>query len=105
MTKPKKKARTDMRIYMQIFNLKFDRHLSNRQIALTLNIGRSTVNDLIVRFGHLGHPWPLPENVSTDVSGQSALNYPNIAKSDVKKLPANLAFQFNGVRSSTCEAG
>ena len=55
-----------MRIYMQIFNLKFDRHLSNRQIALTLNIGRSTVNDLIVRFGHLGHPWPLPENVSTD---------------------------------------
>jgi len=66
MTKPKKKARTDMRIYMQIFNLKFDRHLSNRQIALTLNIGRSTVNDLIVRFGHLGHPWPLPENVSTD---------------------------------------
>ena len=58
MTKPKKKARTDMRIYMQIFHLKFDRHLSNRQIALTLNIGRSTVNDLIVRFGHLGFQWP-----------------------------------------------
>jgi len=47
-----------MRIYMQIFHLKFDRHLSNRQIALTLNIGRSTVNDLIVRFGHLGFQWP-----------------------------------------------
>ena len=55
MTKPKKKTRTDMRIYMQVFHLKFDRHLSNRQIALTLNIGRSTVNDLVVRFGHLAY--------------------------------------------------
>lgn len=66
MTKPKKKARTDMRTYMQIFHLKFDRHLSNRQIALTLNIGRSTVNDLVVRFGQLGFQWPLPESVSLD---------------------------------------
>ena len=66
MTKPKKKARTDMRIYMQIFQLKFERHLSNRQIALILNIGRSTVNDLIVRFGHLDLSWPLPDNVSLD---------------------------------------
>ena len=46
-----------------------------------------------------------PGYVGYEVSGQSALNYPNIAKSDVKKLPANLVFQFNGVRSSTCEAG
>ena len=66
MTKPKKKARTDMRIYIQIFKLKFERHLSNRQIALTLNIGRSTVNDLVVRFGHLDLSWPLPESVSLD---------------------------------------
>ncbi|GEM_PF-3462273 len=32
MTKPKKKARTGMRIYMQIFQLKFERHLSNQQM-------------------------------------------------------------------------
>ena len=50
MTKPKKKARTDMRIYMQIFQLKFERHLSNRKIALTFNIARSTVIDLVVRL-------------------------------------------------------
>ena len=55
-----------MRIYMQIFHLKFERHLSNRQIALTLNIGRSTVNDLVVRFTHLDLPWPLPDDVSLD---------------------------------------
>jgi hypothetical protein len=66
MTKPKKKTRTDMRIYMQVFHLKFDRHLSNRQIALTLNIGRSTVSDLVVRFDHLAYQWPLPESLSLD---------------------------------------
>ena len=66
MTKPKKKARTNMRIYMQIFHLKFERHLSNRQIALILNIGRSTVNDLVVRFDHLNMQWPLPDDVSLD---------------------------------------
>jgi len=60
MTKPKKKARTDMRTYLHIFQLKFERHLSNRQIALNLNIGRSTVNDILVRFKSLNLPWPLP---------------------------------------------
>ena len=45
-----------MRIYMHIFHLKFERHLSNRQIALTLNIGRSTVNDLVVRFTEYSRP-------------------------------------------------
>lgn len=55
-----------MRIYLQIFHLKFERHLSNRQIALTLNIGRSTVNDFVVRFGNAGFQWPLPDGVSLD---------------------------------------
>ena len=51
---------------MQIFQLKFERHLSNRQIALTLNIARSTVNDLVVRFNNLNMQWPLPDNASLD---------------------------------------
>ncbi len=66
MTKPKKKARTDMRTYLHIFQLKFERHLSNRQIALNLNIGRSTVNDILVRFKSLNLPWPLPAHVALD---------------------------------------
>ena len=73
MTKPKKKARTDMRIYMQIFQLKFERHLSNRQIALTLNIARSTVNDLVVRFNNLNMQWPLPDNASLDALDKALL--------------------------------
>ena len=66
MTKPKKIARTDMRIYLQIFHLKFERHLTYRQIALTLNIGRSTVSDILTRFKNLNLPWPLPDDVSLD---------------------------------------
>lgn len=53
-----------MRIYMQIFQLKFERHLSNRQIALTLNIARSTLNYLVVRFNNLNMQWPLPDDAS-----------------------------------------
>ena len=53
-----------MRIYMQIFQLKLERHLSNWQIALTLNIARSTVNDLVVRFNNLNMQWPLPDIAS-----------------------------------------
>ena len=64
---------------------------------LMIGVGVLLIRRVFVVFGALG--------VRPNVSGQSALNYPNIAKSDVKKLPANLVFQFNGVRSSTCEAG
>ena len=62
-----------MRIYMQIFQLKFERHLSNRQIALTLNIARSTVNDLVVRFNNLNMQWPLPDNASLDALDKALL--------------------------------
>ena len=47
-----------MRIYMQIFQLRFERHLTYRQIALTLNVGRSTVSDIITRFNNLNMAWP-----------------------------------------------
>ena len=73
MTKPKKKARTDMRIYMQIFQLKFERHLSNRKIALTFNIARSTVIDLVVRFNNLNMQWPLPDSASLDALDKALL--------------------------------
>ena len=66
MTKPKKKARTDMRTYLHIVQLKFECHLSNRQIALNLNIGSSTVNDILVRFKSLNLPWPLPAHLALD---------------------------------------
>ncbi len=66
MTKAKKKARTDMRTYLDIFRLKFERRMTDRQIALTLNIGRSTVNNILTRFRSLQLEWPLPDEVSLE---------------------------------------
>ncbi|SDF72559.1 hypothetical protein SAMN04515658_1041, partial [Idiomarina zobellii] len=42
-----------MRTYLDIFRLKFERRMTDRQIALTLNIGRSTVNNILTRFRSL----------------------------------------------------
>jgi hypothetical protein len=47
-----------MCIYPQIFHLKFERHLTYQQIALTLDIGGSTVNDIVTRFNNLNMQWP-----------------------------------------------
>ena len=69
-----------------------------------MNSPATAINTTLAEVDALPIKYPKVK-VALEVSGQSALNYPNIAKSDVKKLPANLAFQFNGVRSSTCEAG
>jgi transposase len=60
MTQKKKTTRTDMRTYLDVFRLKYENRLTNRQIALALNIGRSTVSDLLARFTPLNVGWPLP---------------------------------------------
>lgn len=68
-----------MRIYLQIFHLKFERHLTYRQIALALDIGRSTVNDIVTRFNNLNMQWPLPDGVSLDNLDKALMpgrNYP-----------------------------
>lgn len=60
MTRKKKVVKTDMQTYLDIFRLKFDAKLSDRQIAQALNIGRSTVSNLVIRFVNSGIGWPLP---------------------------------------------
>ena len=79
--------------------------LMYKQLTGYTNAQRTDFNDAIDFVGWYNARSVRLNNIQPNVSGQSALNYPNIAKSDVKKLPANLVFQFNGVRSSTCEAG
>ena len=78
-----------MRTYLHIFQLKFERHLSNRQIALNLNIGRSTVNDILVRFKRLNLPWPLPTYVVLDDLDKALMPGRNYATNRI--LPSWLA--------------
>ncbi len=42
-----------MQTYLDIFRLKFEAKLSDRQISQALNIGRATISDLVIRFNNL----------------------------------------------------
>lgn len=48
----------------EVFRLKFELKQSNRSIAQSLGIGRSTVGDYVARFNKVGLSWPLPADMS-----------------------------------------
>ena len=50
-----------MRKTKEVFRLKFDCHLSNRKIAESCLIARSTVAEYLSRFQQAALSWPLPE--------------------------------------------
>jgi transposase len=50
-----------MRKTKEVFRLKFDYHLSNRKIAESCLIARSTVAEYLFRFQQAALSWPLPE--------------------------------------------
>ena len=51
--------RLSMRKIREVLRLKFDRRLSNREIALTCSIGRTTVSEYLQRAGRAGLEWPV----------------------------------------------
>jgi len=57
------KERLSMRKVKEVLRLKFDQGLTNRQIAKSCSISRSTVGDYISRAQEAGLSWPLPENL------------------------------------------
>jgi transposase len=56
--------RLTMRKIREILRLKWECHLSERAIALSCSISRSTVADYVKRAEAAGLKWPLPENQS-----------------------------------------
>ncbi len=52
--------RLPMRKIREVLRLKFEHQLSERKIAHSCNISRSTVNDYLARFAVSKLPWPLP---------------------------------------------
>ena len=55
--------RITMRKIREVFRLKFDCDLSNRQIAKSCAIARSTVADYLFRLQQAGLSWPLPPDI------------------------------------------
>lgn len=69
---PRKRKGISMRKIREILRLHFDAGLSTRQVALSCNIGRSTVGEYIKRARTAGLGWPLPVDMD-DTQLEAAL--------------------------------
>ena len=68
--------RLTMRKIREVFRLKFDCDISNRQIAKSCNIARSTVGEYLFRFQQAALSWPLPQDIDDNQLEQ--LLYPQL---------------------------
>ena len=68
--------RLTMRKIREVFRLKFDCDISNRQIAKSCNIARSTVAEYLFRFQQAALSWPLPQELDDNQIEQ--LLYPRL---------------------------
>ena len=57
-------TRITMRKLQELLRLRFDSGLSERAVARSLNISRSTVHDYLLRFAASGLGWPIPSVLS-----------------------------------------
>ena len=68
--------RLTMRKIREVFRLKFDFDISNRQIAKSCKIARSTVAEYLLRFQQAALSWPLDQNLDDNQLEQ--LLYPQL---------------------------
>ena len=68
--------RLTMRKIREVFRLKFDFDISNRQITKSCNIARSTVAEYLFRFQQAALSWPLPQDIDDNQLEQ--LLYPQL---------------------------
>ena len=68
--------RLTMRKVREVFRLKFDCDISNRKIAESCNIARSTVAEYLFRFQQAALSWPLPQELDDNQLEQ--LLYPKL---------------------------
>ena len=62
------KERLSMRKIREILRLKYDCNLTDRQIAKSCSVARSTVANYLSRIKSAGLKWPISENLSdTDI--------------------------------------
>ena len=79
--------RLTMRKIREVFRLKFDCELSNRKIAKSCHIARSTVGEYLFRFHKAALNWPLPADMN-DVELEQLLYPPTPAPfASLRPLP------------------
>lgn len=79
------RLRTRMSKIKELLRLKFDCHLPNRSISACLNIGCSTVSDVVTCFRGSQLAWPLPEEMTE--SQLEALLYTGRTSDSHKRMP------------------
>lgn len=79
------RLRTRMSKIKELLRLKFDCHLPNRSISACLNIGCSTVSDVVTCLRGSQLAWPLPEDMTE--SQLEALLYTGRASDSHKRMP------------------
>jgi transposase len=76
--------KTPMRKIRELLRLKWTSQLSNRTIAKSCSIARSTVAECIERASKAGLSWPLPDNL--DDTALERLLYPPLVFSEVARV-------------------
>ena len=79
------KPRLSMRKLREVLRLRFEAGLSERKVATSCSISRSTVASYLARASELGLSWPLPESLS-DVELERAF-FPTTERYGSERLP------------------
>ena len=88
--------RLSMRTIREVLRLKWEKKLSNKQIAKSCNIARSTIRDYLDRAQRADMSWPLPPDL--DDGRLEALLYPSAPEesSGKRELPASVSATISG---------
>ena len=79
--------RLTMRKIREVFRLKFDCQLSNRKIAKSCHIARSTVGEYLFRFQQATLSWPLPREMDDDELEHRLYPAPTVPAANLRPLP------------------
>ena len=79
--------RLSMRKIKEVLRLTHDGKLSERQVAQSLNLSRSTVKDYRARAHRAGLSWPLPETLSEEAVEQKLFPPASSVEPSAKALP------------------
>ena len=83
--------RTSMRTIREVLRLKWEKGISNKKIASSCNVSRSTIRDYLERAERASLSWPLPPDLDDD-GLEAKLFPPEEKESPVKRQMPDMAY-------------
>ena len=80
--------RLSMRKITEVLRLKWDQHLSNRQIAQSCSLSHSTVKEYLLRAQQAGLSWPFSADLDETAIERLLFSATTVSSSDQRKMPA-----------------